>query len=109
LLGGYHHDQLALMVTTVGLPLVLIVPISENSVFLLHLKARVVCKIGTMDPPHTAIVHVTCVQKCWRSKGNGRDAAGFAEAFSGLEDDDRVSERHKTKIYGDAFAVEKTK
>ena len=99
---GYRNDQLALTETTVGLPLVLVVPISENSVFLLHLKP-------VEEPPLTAIVCVTCVQKCWRAKGNGRDAAGCAEAFSGLEDDDRVSERHKTKIYGDAFAVEKTK
>ncbi len=55
---------------------------------------------GTMDPPRTAIVHVTCVQKCRRAKANGtsRGMAGFAVAFGGLEDDARVSERHKTEI-----------
>jgi len=50
--GEYRHDQLALMVTTVGLPLVLVVPISENSVFLLHLKPVGCAKLALWTPPH---------------------------------------------------------
>jgi len=62
-----------------------------------------------MDPPRTAIVRVTCAQKCQKAKGNCRGTADFTVAFGGLEDDDWVSKRHKTEIYRDAFTVEKTK
>jgi hypothetical protein len=47
---GYRHNQLTLTVTTVGLPLMLVVPISDNSVFLLHLKPVGCAKLALWTP-----------------------------------------------------------
>jgi len=59
---GYRHDQLALTVITVGLPLVLVVPISENSDFLLHLKPVGCVKLALRTPTCRNCTYDMCTE-----------------------------------------------